>query len=68
MASDLIITLGLALGRVGLTLNSMEGSGAHLGFFLATVLAIYGGFLASREAFERSPHNQLTESIQTIKT
>ena len=41
MASDLIITLGLALGRVGLTLNSMEGSGAHLGFFLATVLAIY---------------------------
>ena len=51
VASDLIITLGLALGGVGLTLNSMEGSGAHLGFFLATVLAIYRGLLASREAF-----------------
>ena len=68
VASGLIMTLGLALGGVGLTLNSVEGSSAHLGFFLAAVLVIYGGFLASREVFERSPHNQLTESIQTIKT
>ena len=68
VASGLIMTLGLALGGVGLTLNSVEGSSVHLGFFLASVLVIYGGFLASREVFEKSPHNQLTESIQTTRT
>ena len=65
--STLIIVLGLAVAGIGLTMNSVEGSSSHLGLFLIGALITFGGFLASREIFQTLPHNELVQSIQTIK-
>ena len=67
-ASTIIVTLGLVLGALGLTLNSVEESAPHLGFFLAAVLVVYGGFLASREALESYPHIQLRDSVRALRS
>ena len=66
-AFTIIMTLGLVLAALGATLNSIDSSAAHLGFFLAGVLVIFGGLLASREIFETLPHDQLRESFQSLR-
>ena len=66
--SNLIITAGVMLMGLGLTLNSVDGSSAHLGFFLAAVIIISTGFLLSTEVFETRPHESVRDSIQTIRS
>ena len=66
--SNLIITLGVMLTGLGLTLNSVDSSAGHMGFFLVSVIIISTGFLLSTEAFETRPHESVRDSIQTIRS
>ena len=66
--SNLIITVGVMLTGLGLTLNSVDGSAGHLGFFLVGVIIIFTGFLLSTEVFETRPHESVRDSIQTIRS
>ena len=65
--SNLILITGLVLGALGATLNILEAPEPHLALFLAAVVIIYLGFLASEEVFDISPHHQLRDSIETFR-
>ena len=65
--SNLVLTIGVVLGALGLTLNNLEGSDAHLGFFLAAVIFIYAGFLDVGRVYEALARFQPREFIQALR-
>ena len=61
-----ILFLSIVLGALGGTLNVMNKSELHLGFFLLSLVLLYGAFLANREVVGVSPHVQLKESRDAL--
>ena len=61
-----ILFLSIVLGALGGTLNVMNKSELYLGFFLLSLVLLYGAFLANREVVGVSPHVQLKESRDAL--
>ena len=66
--ANVIMTVSLVIGALGLTLTGIDDSAPHLGLFLAGAIVVYGGLLASKEAFETSPLTQAKDAIQALKS
>ena len=66
--SNLIVLVGMVLGALGATMNSVEGSSTHVLLFLLAGIAVYVGFLANKEVMETTPASQLRESFVAAKS
>ena len=66
--SNIIVLVGMVLGALGATMNSLEGSSTHVVLFLLAGIAVYAGFLANKEIMETSPRSQLRESFAAAKS
>ena len=66
-ASTIIMTMGIAIAGLALTMNSVGGSSTHLALFLTAILMVYGGILASKENFDTLPHTALMETIRLVR-
>jgi len=66
--SNIIVLVGMVLGALAATMNSMEGSSTHVVLFLLAGIVVYGGFLANKEVMETTPVGQLRESLDAAKS
>ena len=65
-ASNIILTIGVALAALGATLNSLDSSEPHLGLFLGAVLIIYVGVLDIRAVIDSVASMQPRRSLEDL--